>query len=136
MSNINTINRLHWPLIIGLGALALVRPFMNLTGLMDLIGRPAGPLLTTLLISLVWLGVVWIARVRQPLLTLLFAGLTYGIFAMILSALLSPILTGQLQGPLTNPFAFVAVLITNALWGALVGLAALALQAITHPAGE
>ncbi len=127
------LKQLHWPLIIGLGALALVRPVLNITGLMEGLGRPFGPILMTMLISLAWLAIVVLVRVRDPLLTLVLTGITYGVFAILLSAILSPLLTGQLTGPITNPVAIVAVLITNAIWGALVGLCALALQAVTRP---
>ena len=127
----NKLEQLHWPLIIGLGALALIRPLLSVVGLMDGLGRPFGPLLVTALISLAWLGIVLISRVRRPFLTLVWTGIMYGIFAMLLSAILSPILHGKLMGPLTNPFAFVAVLITNAIWGGAVGLLALWLQSLS-----
>jgi hypothetical protein len=129
----NKLKQLHWPLIIGLGALALIRPVMNITGLMEGLGRPFGPILMTVLISLAWLAIVVLVGVREPLLTLVFTGITYGVFALLLSAILSPMLTGQLTGPITHPVAIVAVLITNAIWGALVGLCALVLQAVTRP---
>src|ERR1041384_4713232 len=101
----NKLDQLHWPLIIGLGALALIRPFLNIVGLMDGLGRPFGPLLVTLLISIVWLVIVSLNRVRQPLLTLISAGLAYGVFAILISAMLSPLLTGEFSGPLTSPVA-------------------------------
>jgi hypothetical protein len=129
----NKLNQLHWPLIVGLGALALIQPVMNVTGLMERLGRPFGPILVTVLISLAWLAIVVLARIREPLLTLVFTGLTYGAFAILISAILSPILMGQLIGPITNPVAIVSVLITNAIWGALVGLCALAVRARTRP---
>ncbi len=129
----NKLKQLHWPLIIGMGALALIRPVMNITGLMEGLGRPFGPILMTVLISLTWLAIVVLVRVREPLLTLVFTGITYGVFAILIGAILSPLLTGELRGPITNPVAIVAVLITNAIWGALVGLCALALQAVTRP---
>jgi len=122
------LDQLHWGLILGLGALALIRPLVNIAGLMDGLGRPFGPLLLTGLISLAWLVIVVISNVRQPFPTLVWTGLAYGVFAIVLSAFLSPILTGTLQGPLTNPVAVIAVLITNAIWGGAVGLVALAVQ--------
>lgn len=124
------LTQLHWPLIIGLGALALIRPLLNITGAMDRLGRPFGPLLMTGLISVAWLVIVVLARVRNPLLTLICTGITYGIFAILLSAILSPILTGALAGPITHPFAVVSVLITNAIWGGMVGLIGLAIRAV------
>lgn len=129
----NNFKQLHWPLIIGMGALALIRPFMNITGVMEGLGRPFGSLFITLLISIAWLAIVVLGKVRQPLLTLVFTGLTYALFAIIISAILSPILTGELAGPLTNAFAFVGVFITNAIWGGFIGLLAWALQAMLAP---
>jgi hypothetical protein len=118
----NKLDQLPWPLIIGMGALALIRPLLNVTGLMEGLGRPFGPLFVTLLISRAWLAIVILARLRQPLLTLVCTGVVYGIFAILLSVILSSLLTGTLAGPITNPVALVAVLITNGLWGAIVGL--------------
>jgi hypothetical protein len=124
----NNPKQLHWPLIIGMGALALIRPFMNITGLMEELGRPFGPLFITLLISIAWLAIVLFAKVREPILTLIFTGVTYGVFTILISAILSPILDGRLSGPITNPFAFVSVLITNAIWGMTIGLIAWGIQ--------
>lgn len=120
----NKLEELHWPLIVGMGALALVWPLVNLTGLTGGLSR----ILLTLLISGAWLAIVVFFRVREPLLTLVFTGLAHGIFAIILSAVLSPILTGELAGPITNPFAMIAVLITNAIWGLIVGAIASSIQ--------
>lgn len=132
----NNDKQLQWPLIIGMGALALIRPFMNMTGLIDVLGRPFGPILLTVLISVAWLAIVGLGRVRAPVLTLVLAGVTYGVFALVIGAILSPLLTGQLSGPITNPFAIVSVLITNAIWGLVVGLAAWAIQQTNRPVSE
>lgn len=125
----DSLKRLHWPLIFGLGALALLWPVVNLTGLMDLLGRPFGPLLLIVLISLVWLGAILLSKLRKPLLTLTVTGAIYGLFALLIGALLSPILNGQASGPMGHPIAIVMVLLSNSLWGALVGLCAQLIQA-------
>lgn len=126
----NKFHQLHWPLVIGLGALALVRPLMSTTGLLDLLGRPAAPIAVTVGISLLWLIIVVGTRVRQPFLTLVCVGLTYGVFAILLSAILSPLLTGELMGPATNGVATISVLITNAIWGGIVGVVAALVQRV------
>lgn len=125
----DSLKRLHWPLIIGLGALALVWPVLNLTGLMDLLGRPVGPLLVIVLISLVWLGAMLLSKVREPLLTLTATGAIYGLFAILIGALLAPLVDGQASGPMSHPIAIVMLLLTNSIWGALVGLCAQLIQA-------
>lgn len=111
----------QWPLILGLAALALIRPIISMVGLSEAIGQPVVSIAVTLLISLVWIAVVVRARVSRPVVTLTLTGLAYGVFAILISAVFTPILTGQLQGPATNVFAFVSVLLTNALWGLIAG---------------
>lgn len=108
-------------LILGLGALALVRPVMKMTGIMDFIGQSFGSILMTIVISLAWLVIVLARRVPHPVSVLVYAGMSYALFAIILSGIASPILNGELQGPLTNPFAVISVFAVNALWGLIVG---------------
>jgi hypothetical protein len=136
----NRFQQLHWPLIIGMGALALIRPFLNIIGVMDLLGRPFGPLAVTALISVAWLVIVVAARVREPIWTLTFTGIVYGIFAFVLGSILSPILTGELSGPIANPFilpfAITGILVTNALWGFVIGLIAWTVQKATRPESQ
>ncbi|MYR32906.1 hypothetical protein GTW20_11670 [Nocardiopsis alba] len=116
--------------MLGLGALALIRPLLNVTGIADALSPgPTVPVVTTVVITAVWVTAVVVARVPRPLLTLVHAGLAYGVFAVVSSAILSPLLQGELQGPLTHPFAPVSVLAVNALWGALSGLLALVARA-------
>ena len=99
---------------------------------MDELGRPLGPLLVTLVISIVWIAVVGLSRVAEPLLTLVFAALVYGVLSIVLSGILSPIVTGELQGPLATPFGIgvVSVLVINAVWGTVTGALALALRGL------
>jgi hypothetical protein len=72
-------------------------------------------------VTAVWVLVVGLGRVAQPVLTLVGAGLAYGVFAIALSGILSPILSGELQGPLAMPIAIVPMLLVNALWGLVAG---------------
>lgn len=117
---------LSWPLIVLLGVFALVRPVLNITGGMDVLGRPVGPVLVTGVISVVWLVVVVWWRSERPVVTLLCAGLVYGVLAVVLSAVLSPILHGEFRGPLVTPggIGVVMVVLVNACWGAVAGLVA------------
>lgn len=117
-----------WSLVLALGALALVRPLMSVTGVSETIGSPWAQLGTTLLITVAWVSAVVVARAPRPFVTLVLTGVTYGVLAILLSAVLSPVLQGELQGPLTNPFALVSVLVTNALWGAVSGGLALGVR--------
>lgn len=117
---------LNLPLVLGLGALALVRPLVSTVGTqLGTADPPAVPVALTLAISLIWITVVGLGRTGRPLLTLVLVGVAYGILSILLSAVLSPILTGRLQGPLATPIAIVPVLLTNAAWGLLCGAVAL-----------
>lgn len=121
---------MNWPLIVLLGVFALVRPILNITGGMDLLGRPVGPVLVTVLVSVVWIAVVVWRRSPRPVLTLTCAGLVYAVLAVVLSAVLSPVLDGELRGPLATPggIGVVMVLLVNAGWGAVAGVVALAVD--------
>ncbi|MFT9846943.1 hypothetical protein [Aneurinibacillus sp. REN35] len=108
-------------LILSLGAIALLRPIMKMTGIIHLMGETFGSILMTILISLVWLIVVVKKKSQHPIRILVFAGIAYAVFAIILSGILSPLLHGELQGPLTNPLTIVSILVTNSIWGLLIG---------------
>lgn len=127
ISNRNKAKTFNWQLIAILSCIALVRPFMSIVGISDAIGKPFASIGATIVISVIWIALV-VIRTENPLQTLLFAGIGYGILAIGISGILSPILTGQLQGPLTSPFAIVSVLATNAIWGLITGAIALAIQ--------
>lgn len=120
---------LQWPLVIGLGALALVRPLtMTVRSQLDLPGSPVIAIGLTVLVSAVWVAVVGLTRVAHPVLTLLAAALVYAVLSTVFSAVASPILTGELQGPLAMPWLVVPILATNAVWGAVTGALALLVQ--------
>lgn len=126
-----------WSLVLGLGALALIRPLLSITGVTDTLDwSPWLQLTVTAAVSLAWITSVVVARAPRPLLTLVYTGLAYGVFAIVLSAALSPLLMGELQGPVTNPFGLVSVLVTNAVWGLLCGAVALAVRSALDRGGS
>jgi len=123
------VPRLNWILILGLGLLALARPITNTV--LDQLGIDLGPVVPlgwTLIISVIWISAVGLTYTSWPVVTLLLTAVAYGVFAIVLSGILSPILLGELRGPLTTPIGVVAVLATNAVWGVITGVIALALQ--------
>lgn len=128
-SQVSTAVRdLNWPLVLGLAALALVRPLFSIVGLSDALGKPATPLLLTAAVTLAWVLTVGLSEVRRPVATLVAAGLAYAVGVIVLSAVLSPILSGELQGPLAMPLAIIPLFVTNAIWGLIAGAMALLLQ--------
>ncbi|MGP3989837.1 hypothetical protein [Streptomyces sp. 3N207] len=126
------LKRLNWPLTTGLAAVALIRPLFSITGLSDSLGKPVTPLILTVAISAVWIGVGALSRVREPLLTLIAAGLTYALGTIVLSGVLSPLVDGELDGPLAHPQAIAPLFAVNAAWGALCGACALGLRKTTR----
>jgi hypothetical protein len=133
------LRQIDWPLVVGLGCLALIHPLLNISGLMDVLGRPRGPWLVTALVSIIWVATVVLSRVREPLATLALTGLAAGLAVLAVSALLAPAFRGWPGKLLANPIAVVAVLATNTLWGALAGLVAAGLrrgQGVSGQRGE
>lgn len=129
VAGMSPIKSLRWPLILGLGALALIRPLVRILGdSFDVSIAPAVPIIITVVLSAIWIGVVGLSKTAHPVLTLLFTGLSYAVLSMILSGILSPILTGQFQGPLAEPIAIIPVLLINAVWGLAAGCLALLVQ--------
>lgn len=122
------LRQLNWPLVLGLAVLALIRPLFSILGLSDSLGKPGTPLILTGAITLAWVLIVGFSRVREPVATLVAAGLAYAVMAIVLSAILSPILSGELQGPLAMPLAIIPLFITNAIWGFIAGAIALLIQ--------
>lgn len=118
---------LPWALILGFGALALVRPLLSVVGITEAVGGAVVQPLATLLVTVVWVGTVVAVREPRPVLTLALTGLTYAAASVVLSAVLSPVLSGELQGPLVNPIALVPMAAVNVLWGLVAGLIALGL---------
>lgn len=124
-------HQFNWPLIIGLGALALVRPALSIVESVIGVSDPATvPIAITIAISIVWIAVVGLRRITRPVLTLVLVGVTYAVLAIIVSGIVSPIVSGHLEGPLTNPMGVVSVLVVNAVWGLITGALALALRQI------
>jgi hypothetical protein len=122
------LRQIDWPLVLGLGCLALVHPLLNITGLINVVGRPQGPWLVTALVSAVWVATVVLNRVSEPVATLALTGLAAGLAVLVVSALLAPAFVPGPGGLLANPIVVVAVLGANTLWGILAGLVAAGLR--------
>lgn len=123
-----------WRLVLLLGAFALLRPLLHMTGVAGDDGpiHPgAAAVGATVLITAVWVAVVHVARAPNPFLTLVGAALAYAALSIVLSGILSPVLQGELQGPLGTPAGIPATLLTNAVWGAFAGGIATALRHLT-----
>ena len=121
-----------YPLAIGLGVIALVRPVVRIVE--DRAGienQPLVPIGITIAITVVWVLVVGLNRVVDPIGTLAAAGLAYGVLSIILSGILSPILLGHLDGPLAHPIGIIPALVVSLVWGLVAGVLALGLRRVT-----
>lgn len=125
----NRLANLRWGLIAFLGAIALVRPLLSIAGAYDSLGGAAGRVVVTVLIAAIWIGVVLIRRVPNPLLTLAAAGAAYGVFTIVLQQTMWNLVLGEVpaEAPDSTPIlviSWVAILVTNTIYGAFLGLVA------------
>jgi hypothetical protein len=118
-----TASGVQWPLVLGLGSMALLWPLTALTG----IGGEGAPRALTVvgLTALVWVGVVGLGRVPRPVLTLTLSGLVFGLVAMGTSVVLGGV---GLPGEDAAAWTVVPALAMDAFWGFVAGLLALGVQ--------
>jgi hypothetical protein len=135
---------LRWGTIFALALLGLLRPLLSILGVYESFEAPWGPLIVSALIAVVWIGVVVVQRVPNPIATLAAAGGMYGIFLIliqIVAALLGQIPEGQapwgriLITISLMTLGWVSILITNVIWGALLGFVALVLRRLPSARG-
>lgn len=115
------LSDIHWPVVLGLGALALLWPITGLLGYTSGAGRALGILSATFL---VWIGVGGFARIPRPVLSL---ALTGGVYWIITMAAMLAFGTGT-PGTGWMLVAAVPELLMSCGWGALAGLGALGIQ--------
>ena len=125
----------RWALILTLAAFGLVRPLLSILGAYGSIERPWGPVLVTILISAIWVGVVAAGRVPSPVLTLAAVGAVYGVLAIVLQQIMWTILLdGPPEGaPSSAPIlmiSWIAIVVTNTIWGTLLGLLAAGVRSL------
>lgn len=118
-----------WALVAGLGALALLRPLAQLTGVAEALGAVTTAVLVVVIVAVVWIGVVGLGRVPRPVLTLMLAGAAYGTVLVVLSAALRP----EQVSVLTLLVAAVLETARATALGAVAGVLALAVQRIGAP---
>ena len=95
---------LRWGVIFTLATLGLVRPLLSIAGAYEFLGGAVGRVAVTILIAAVWVGVVVIGRVPNPLLTLVAVGGMYGVFAILLQQIIWNFFLGALlRVPLPRP---------------------------------
>lgn len=103
---------IHWPLVIGLGSLALLWPLTSALGLHELLGGGARAALLLAVIAAVWIGVVGLGRVARPVMTLTLAGVVAGALVALTALVL-----GDASG-----VRAVLVTIWSVTWQVLMGV--------------
>ncbi len=118
-----TTPAVQWPLVLGLGSMALLWPLTALTG----VGGTGAPRALGIvgLTALVWIGVVGFGRVARPVLTLTLAGLVFGLVATAMSFAFGGV---GLPGENAAAWTVIPALAVDSLWGFVAGLIALAVQ--------
>ena len=122
------LRQLPWMLILILALIQLTRPILSTAGFFDNF-RSQGPLIATALIALIWIGVVVIGNVREPVKVLALAGATYAVIGVALAVFLqtffkwSPEETASI--PLLLTAGLIGGIVVNVIWGALLGLVAI-----------
>jgi hypothetical protein len=121
------LRKLPWMLILILALIQLTRPILSTAGFFDDF-RPQGPLIATALIALIWIGVVVIGNVREPVKVLALAGATYAVIGVGMAVFLQTFFTWSPEETASIPLLLTAGLIggivVNVIWGSLLGLVA------------
>ncbi len=119
-----------WPVVLGLGALALLFPLAELTGASDAFGAVPTALLLLGLVAAVWIGGVGLFRVPRPVLTLTLAG---AVSSVVLIPL--PCALGTRPGVGGVPAVLVGAfeVARSTVLGALAGVLAAAVQSARSP---
>jgi hypothetical protein len=118
---------MSWPVVLGLGSLALLWPLAELTGLSDALGQPTMALGLFGLVAVVWIGTVGFCRVPRPVLTLTVAGAVYGGILVVISFAFG---TRPELGSVVAAGAALFEIARSALLGSIAGLIARALQKV------
>jgi hypothetical protein len=128
----------EWGLIFALAVSGLVRPLLSILGVYGSSEGSWGPILVTIFIAAIWVGVVVIGRVPNPLVTLTVVGGVYGVLAILLQQTMWHLfLEGPPEGaPSSVPIiviGWVSIIATNMVWGAILGVVALGTRRLLTP---
>ncbi|WP_438388782.1 hypothetical protein [Actinopolyspora saharensis] len=126
----STFGQLHWLTIVVLAVVGLVQPALGMLGVYTTLGRPWTPLVVAALIAVFWVATVVVRHVPHPLLTLVIIGGGYGVLAVVLNRVVWSLAgLGQVSMPAGN---MVSIVLSNIIWGALLGLIAVGILRINR----
>jgi hypothetical protein len=119
---------LSWPLILGLGSLALLTPLVQLTGLGEVLGQPTTVLGILAVVAVAWIGSVGFGRVPRPVLTLALAGAVHGALLVVVGLVFG---ASREWGGAAAVVAVLFELGWSTVLGGVAGLLALVIQRAT-----
>lgn len=111
---------LPWLLIVTLGAIGVTRPILSILGISS--GRAWLSILATIVVMMIWIGVVLAKEISNSFLTLVAVGGMYGILSMVLNIMIQGDLSRQ------SAQAIVSFLVTNMICVAVCGTIATAIR--------
>jgi drug/metabolite transporter (DMT)-like permease len=125
------LRQVPWKLVFILALVQLARPILSTVGLFDNF-RPQGPIIATAVIALIWVGVAVIGKVREPVKVLAMAGAAYAVVGVAMAVLLQTFFTWSPEETVSVPLLLTAGLVggivTNVIWGALLGVVAIGIR--------
>ena len=125
------LRQVPWKLVFILALVQLARPILSTVGFFDNF-RPQGPIIATAVIALIWVGVAVIGKVREPVKVLAMAGAAYAVVGVAMAVLLQTFFTWSPEETVSIPLLLTAGLVggivTNVIWGALLGVVAIGIR--------
>jgi hypothetical protein len=125
------LRHLPWKLIFILALVQLSRPILSTAGFFDGL-RPQGPMIATVLIALIWIGVAVIGNVSEPVKVLAMAGATYAVLGVAMAVFLQTFFTWSPEEiasiPLLLGAGLIGGIVVNVIWGALLGFVAIGIK--------
>jgi hypothetical protein len=125
------LRQLPWKLIFLLALIQLTRPISSTAGFFDNFW-PQGPIISTALLALIWIGVAVIGKVREPVKVFAMAGATYAVIGVVMAVFLQTFFTWNPEETASIPLLLTAGLlggiVVNAIWGAFLGVVAIVIQ--------
>ena len=125
------LRQVPWKLVFILALVQLARPILSTVGFFDNF-RPQGPIIATAVIALIWVGVAVIGKVREPVKVLAMAGAAYAVVGVAMAVLLQTFFTWSPEETVSVPLLLTAgvvgSIVTNVIWGALLGVVAIGIR--------
>lgn len=130
-------NQLPWPLILSLGALALVRPIIKVFGdVFDYDVSAAVTVIITAVIAVLWIGAVVRLKVKRPVIVLALSGTTYAVLSIAMAVIIQLVAPDlgdkEAKIPVLLTAGLVATTVFNFVYGAFLGFMASIIQKNTH----